>query len=199
VDTFLTGFDSAVYILRITLFVVVVVLAIVCLIDWLVRTRRINPFNPVARYMRSTVDPVMEPVERRIVRAGGMPASAPWWTLVLVVVGTLIVVSLLDFIRNQIFAIAMSSQAGVGGIVIMLVRWIFGILRLALIVRIVSSWFGMSQYSRWIRWSFQLTDPILLPLRQVVPTIGVIDITPIIAWFLLGILQWVVLGLLRGA
>ena len=198
-DTFLTGFDSAVYILRITLFVVVVVLAIVCLIDWLVRTRRINPFNPVARYMRSTVDPVMEPVERRIVRAGGMPASAPWWTLVLVVVGTLIVVSLLDFIRNQIFAIAMSSQAGVGGIVIMLVRWIFGILRLALIVRIVSSWFGMSQYSRWIRWSFQLTDPILLPLRQVVPTIGVIDITPIIAWFLLGILQWVVLGLLRGA
>jgi len=199
VDTFLTGFDSAVYILRITLFVVVVVLAIVCLIDWLVRTRRINPFNPVARYMRSTVDPVMAPVERRIVRAGGMPASAPWWTLVLVVVGTLILVSLLDFIRNQIFAIAMSSQAGVGGIVIMLVRWIFGILRLALIVRIVSSWFGMSQYSKWIRWSFKLTDPILLPLRQVVPTIGVIDITPIIAWFLLGILQWVVLGLLRGA
>ena len=198
-DTFLTGFDSAVYILRITLFVVVVVLAIVCLIDWLVRTRRINPFNPVARYMRSTVDPVMAPVERRIVRAGGMPASAPWWTLVLVVVGTLILVSLLDFIRNQIFAIAMSSQAGVGGIVIMLVRWIFGILRLALIVRIVSSWFGMSQYSKWIRWSFKLTDPILLPLRQVVPTIGVIDITPIIAWFLLGILQWVVLGLLRGA
>ncbi len=197
-DTFLTGFDSAVYILRITLFVVVVVLAIVCLIDWLVRTRRINPFNPVARYMRSTVDPVMAPVERRIVRAGGMPASAPWWTLVLVVVGTLILVSLLDFVRNQIFAIAMSSQAGVGGIVIMLVRWIFGILRLALIVRIVSSWFGMSQYSKWIRWSFQLTDPILLPLRQVVPTIGVIDITPIIAWFLLGILQWVVLGLLTS-
>jgi len=198
VNTFLTGFDSAVYVLRITLFVVVMVLAVVCLIDWLVRTRRINPFNPVARYMRSTVDPLMAPVERRIVRAGGMPASAPWWTLVLAVVGTLILVSLLGFIRNQIFAIAMSSQAGVGGVLVMLVRWIFGVLRLALIVRIVSSWFGMSPYSRWIRWSFQLTDPILGPLRQVVPTIGVIDITPLIAWFLLGILQWIVLGMLTG-
>ena len=197
-NTFLTGFDSAVYVLRITLFVVVMVLAVVCLIDWLVRTRRINPFNPVARYMRSTVDPLMAPVERRIVRAGGMPASAPWWTLVLAVVGTLILVSLLGFIRNQIFAIAMSSQAGVGGVLVMLVRWIFGVLRLALIVRIVSSWFGMSPYSRWIRWSFQLTDPILGPLRQVVPTIGVIDITPLIAWFLLGILQWIVLGMLTG-
>ena len=91
---------------------------------------------------------------------------------------------------------AMSSRGGAGGLLVLLVRWIFGILRLALIVRIVSSWFGISPYSRWIRWAYQLTEPILAPLRQVVPTIGMIDITPIIAWFLLGIVQWLVLGLI---
>jgi YggT family protein len=198
VSTFFEGFDSFLYILRITLFVVVMVLAVVCLIDWLVRTRRINPFNPVARYMRSTVDPLMAPVERRIVRAGGLPTSAPWWSLVFVVIGTIVLISLLGFLRGQMLAVASSSQMGAGGILVLLVRWIFGILRLALIVRIVSSWFGMSPYSRWIRWSYQLTDPILTPLRQIVPTIGVIDITPIIAWFLLGIVQWLVLGLLTG-
>jgi YggT family protein len=198
VSTFFAGFDSFIYILRITLFVVVMVLAVVCLIDWLVRTRRINPFNPVARYMRSTVDPLMAPVERRIVRAGGLPTSAPWWTLVFVVIGTIVLISLLGFLRGQMLAVASSSQMGAGGILVVLVRWTFGILRLALIVRIVSSWFGISPYSRWIRWSYQLTDPILTPLRQIVPTIGVIDITPIIAWFLLGILQWLALGLLTG-
>ena len=196
--TFFEGFDSFLYILRITLFVVVMVLAVVCLLDWLVRTRRINPFNPIARYMRSTVDPLMAPVERRIVRAGGLPTSAPWWSLVFVVVGTIVLISLLGFLRGQMLAVASSSQMGAAGILVLLVRWTFGILRLALIVRIVSSWFGISPYSRWIRWSYQLTDPILTPLRQIVPTIGVIDITPIIAWFLLGILQWLVLGLLTG-
>ncbi len=194
--TFLAGFDSVLYILRITLFVVVMVLAVVCLLDWLVRTRRINPFNPIARYMRSTVDPLMAPVERRIVRAGGLPTSAPWWSLVFVVVMTLVVVSLLGFIRNQVIAVAVSSDAGGRGILGLLVHWTFGILRLALIIRIISSWFGMSPYSRWIRWTYLLTEPILAPLRQIIPTIGVIDITPIVAWFLLSLLQWLVLSIL---
>ncbi len=186
------------YLLRVTLFAIVIVLAVVCLLDWLVRTRRINPFNPIARFMRSTVDPLMAPVERRIVRAGGLPTSAPWWTLVFVVVFTLIVVSLLGFLRDHVVMAAAMAQNGAYGILILLVRWTFGILRLALIVRIISSWFGMSPYSRWIRWSYQLTEPILAPLRQVVPSIGMIDITPIIAWFLISFVQWLVLGALIG-
>ena len=194
----LGGFDTFIYFVRITLFVVVMVAAVVCLLDWLVRTRRINAFNPIARFMRTTIDPLMAPIERRIVRAGGMPTSAPWWTRVFLVVMTLVLVTLLGFIRNQAFAVAVSSQRGTAGLLVLVVRWVFGILRLALIVRIVSSWFGMSPYSPWIRWSYQLTEPILGPLRQVVPTIGVIDITPIVAWFLLGIAQWLVLGLLTG-
>ena len=193
-----TVFDSVMYVLRITLFVIVMVIAVVCVLDWLVRTRRINPFNPIARFMRSTVDPLMMPIERRIVRAGGMPASAPWWTLVFVVVFTIVLISLLGFLRGQFAMMAASSSAGPLGIFVLLVRWTFGILRLALIVRIISSWFGMSPYSRWIGWSYRLTEPILAPLRQVVPTIGMIDLTPIVAWFLIGFVQWLVLGALIG-
>ena len=197
-DATWTTFDSVMYILRITLFTIVMVIAVVCVLDWLVRTRRINPFNPIARFMRSTVDPLMMPIERRIVRAGGMPASAPWWTLVFVVVFTIVLISLLGFLRGQFMMLAMSSRAGPLGIFVLLVRWTFGILRLALIVRILSSWFGMSPYSRWIRWSYHLTEPILAPLRRVVPTIGMIDLTPIVAWFLIGIVQWLVLSAITG-
>jgi YggT family protein len=196
VDTSFPTFDAISRILRITLFAIGAVVAVVCVLDWLVRTRRINPFNPIARFMRSTVDPLMMPIERRIVRAGGMPTAAPWWTLVFVVVFTIVFVSLLDFLRGQFLMMAVSSRGGAAGIFVLLVRWTFGLLRLALIVRIISSWFGMSPYSPWIRWSYQLTEPILAPLRRVVPTLGVIDITPIIAWFLLSMLQWVVLGAL---
>ena len=197
-NTSFTTFDSVVYLLRITLFAIAMVIAVVCVIDWLVRTRRISPFNPVARFMRTTVDPLMAPIERRIVRAGGMPTSAPWWTLVAVVVFTLVFISLLGFLRTQFAMMAVSASAGAAGIFVLLVRWTFGILRLALIVRIISSWFGMSPYSRWIHWSYRLTEPILAPLRQVVPTLGMIDLTPIVAWFLIGLLQWLVLGALRG-
>jgi YggT family protein len=139
--------------------------------------------------MRTSVDPLMAPVERRILRAGGLPSSAPWWTLVFVVVGAIILVTLLGFIRNQLAAIATSSSIGAAGIAVLLIRWTFGILRLAVIVRVISSWFRMSPYSPWIRWSFQLTEWFIGPLRQIIPTIGVIDITPIVAYFLLGLLE----------
>jgi YggT family protein len=188
-ETFLFWFDAFLRVLRISLFVAVVIIAVICLVDWLVRTRRINAFNPIARRMRSTIDPLMAPVERRVVRAGGLPASAPWWTLVFAVIGTIVVIWLLGFIRSQVLSIAMSSRAGAGGMVVLLIRWTFSILTLALIVRVISSWFGMSPYSPWIRWSFQLTEWFMAPLRRVVPTIGVIDITPIVAYILLRLLE----------
>jgi YggT family protein len=196
--TFLLWFDAFVRILRVSLFVAVVILAVICLVDWLVRTRRINPFNPIARRMRSTVDPLMAPVERRIVAAGGLPTSAPWWTLVFVVIGTLILITLLGFIRSQMIFLSMSSRAGVGGIAMMLISWTFDILLLALIVRVISSWFRMSPWSPWIRWSYQLTEWFMAPLRRVVPTIGVIDITPIVAYFLLRLIEAAFFSVIGG-
>ena len=187
--SFLGAFDVFLGVLRIALFVAVAVLAVVCLIDWLVRTRRINPFNPIARAMRRTVDPLMAPVERRIVRAGGLPTAAPWWTLVFAVVGAILLITVLSFIRGQLDSMATSSQRGAMGLAALLIQWTFGILRLALIVRVISSWFRMSPYSPYIRWSYQLTEWLLAPLRQIIPTLGVIDITPIVAYFLLGLLQ----------
>jgi YggT family protein len=198
VPTFIAGMDAFLRILRVTLFVAVLVIAVICLLDWLVRTKRINPFSPISRFMRSSVDPLMVPVERRIVNAGGLPTSAPWWALVFAVIASIILITVLGFIRSQIIAISMSSSAGIGGLFYLLVRWTFGILQIAIIVRVISSWIRVSPYSPWIRWSFVLTEPILRPLRQIIPTIGVIDITPIVAYILLRLLEGLVLGALRG-
>lgn len=189
-------FAAFMRILRMSLFIAVVILAIICLLDWLVRTRRINPFNPIARRMRTTIDPLMAPMERRIVRAGGLPTSAPWWTLVVAVIGTIVLVTVLNFIGAQVMAIA---AGGVSNLPFMIIGGVFTVLRTAVIVRVISSWFGISPYSWWIRWAFQLTEWFMAPLRQIVPTIGVIDITPIVAYFLLVFTERLVFGIATGS
>ena len=78
----------------------------------------------------------------------------------------------------------------------LLVRWTFAILQIALLVRVLSSWFRISPYSPWVRWAYAITEPILRPLRQVIPTIGMVDITPIAAYFLLYLLESFVMRLL---
>jgi YggT family protein len=177
---------------RQALFWVGAVAAVIALVDWLVRTRRLNPFGPIPQFFRKFVDPVMKPIEVRVVRAGGQPSSAPWWTLVIVVVGGLILISLLQFIGGLIqqARFAASSPDGAWRVGVM---WAFGLLRIALIIRVVSSWIAINPYSKWIRWTFTLTEWFLKPLRRIVPTVGPIDITPILAYLLLGLIETAIL------
>jgi YggT family protein len=184
----LAAFGTFVDATRVVLLALAAVAGAVCLVDWAVRTRRLSPFGGVARFFRARVDPLMLPVERVVVRAGGSPSAAPWWSLAAVVVGGILLISLLGFVRG-ILGQVMFGFHQPGEVPKIVLSWIFSILRLALLVRVLSSWFGSLRYSKWVTWSFPLTEWMLAPLRRIVPLIGMIDITPLVAWFALNLLQ----------
>ena len=75
--SFLIAYSAFVSIFRTAVFYVALVLGLVVLMDWAVRTRRISPFTGTARFFRKTVDPWMVPVERMVVRAGGPREAQP--------------------------------------------------------------------------------------------------------------------------
>jgi YggT family protein len=195
-ETFLAGADAATQILRTALLSIAVVFGAICVLDWAVRTRKISPFNAVARFCRSSVDPFISPIERKVVRAGGAPASAPLWALAAVVIGGILLLTLLDLVKLEVIRSIIASQEGAAGIFHLLVSWTFTILKLALIVRVVSSWLPISPYSGWIRWSYALSEPILVPMRRIVPAMGGIDFTPILAYFLLDIVESILFRLM---
>ena len=195
-EAFLSATDAGVQILKTVLLWIAVVFAAICALDWAVRTRKISPFNAIARFCRSTVDPLIAPIERKVVRAGGTPASAPLWALAAVVVGGILLLLFLDLVRTQVIMSMVASQNGSAGIFHLLVSWTFNILKFALIVRVISSWLPISPYSGWVRWSYALSEPILAPLRRIVPNLGGLDITPILAYFLLNIIESVLFRLM---
>jgi YggT family protein len=195
-ETFLVGADAVIQILRTALLSIAVVFGAICLLDWAVRTRKISPFNAVARFCRSTVDPIISPIERRVVRAGGTPASAALWALVAVVIGGILLLTLLDVLRLEVIQSITAAQAGAAGVYRLLVGWTFTILKTAIVVRVISSWLPISPYSVWVRWSYMLSEPILAPFRRVIPNLGGLDISPIVAYILLSLLESFMLGLM---
>jgi YggT family protein len=166
-----------------------IIFGIVATADWAVRTRRLNPFGGVARFLRAQVDPRLGGVERQVMRAGGRASATPWWALVLYVVVAAFVLSAIGMLATLVQELGMASSLGAVGFVVLAVRWTFGLLRLALLVRVFSSWFPALAASRWIRWSYGATEWMLRPLRRLIPSLGVIDITPIVAYFALQLLQ----------
>jgi YggT family protein len=188
-ETFLAGADAVILVLRTALLSIAAVFGAICVLDWAVRTRKISPFNAIARFCRSTVDPVIAPIERTVVRAGGTPAAAPLWALAAIVIGGILLLTVMDMIRLEVVRSFMASQEGVGGIFRLLVSWTFTILKAAIIVMVISSWLPISPYSKWVRWSYTISAPILAPLRRIVPTVGTLDITPILAYILLNVIE----------
>jgi YggT family protein len=184
----LASYATIVGVIRTVLLYGAGVVAVICGFDWAVRTRRISPFSKTARIFRGRVDPLVAPIERVVVRAGGTPAAAPWWALVAVVVGGIALLGLLDLLADILFQVVVIGQQPAQAPRILL-SWGFSVLRLALLVRVLSSWLPISPYSKWIRWSYALTDWMIIPLRRLIPSIGMIDITPIVAWFGLSLLQ----------
>jgi|SRR5579884_2119643 len=170
-----------------------IVFAAVCAVDWAVRTRRISPFNRVARFFRTNVDPKFAPIERVIVRAGGVPTAAAWWGFVAYIVFGILLITLLQFLGDVLLQTVFMTQNPADAWRV-IVHWIFSILMLALIVRVLSSWFPISPYSRWIRWSYVLTNWMVVPLSRVIPRVGVFDITPLVVWLLLVLAEKVILS-----
>jgi len=168
------------------------VFAGIALADWAVRTRRISPFSGVARFMRTRVEPRIAGVERQVVRAGGHPSSTPWWALVVYIVAALLLLGAFDLLISLLDEVAVATSLGGAGLLLLVVRWTFAFLRFALLVRIIASWVPALSRRRWISWSFGATEWMLRPLRRVIPSVGVIDITPIVAYFALRIGQWLV-------
>ena len=159
--------------------------AIACGAAWLLRTKRLSPFSPVARFVRDHVDPRLRPIERAVLNAGGSLTSAPWWGLAAFAVLGLVLQQLLGYLAGML-VVALSAASGGGrGIVRALAQLTFGILQLALMIRVVSSWFVSLSRVRWLRWTYSLTEPLLQPLRSVLPALGPFDISPLILFYLL--------------
>ena len=77
-----------------------------------------------------------------------------------------------------------------------LVDFIFWLLDLAILLRVLFSWINPDPFNALVRIVYQITDPVLAPLRRVIPPVGGLDITPVVAFMVLQLLRRVVLSLL---
>src|SRR2546428_907924 len=169
-------------IVRVLVFAAFGLAALVALAGWLVRTRRVSPFGGVGRTLRSVTDPVLRPVETRLVRLGGNPVHAGWWLVVLVAVAGVLLLSLIDWLVRTARWFYAAATGGPGALFAFLIGAAYNLLIIALVVRVVASWLGWFRYSRWIRPAYALTDWLVEPIRRLLPPAGGSDLNPPLGW-----------------
>ncbi len=77
-----------------------------------------------------------------------------------------------------------------------LVDLLFTFYTLLIMARVLLSWVRVNPYHPVVEWIYRLTEPLLAPIRNMMPPSGMIDWSPMIAMFVVMILRQLTLMVL---
>ena len=108
----------------------------------------------------------------------------------------MVLLSLLDWAVRTLYGIAAAAGRGPRAMLGFLIGALHGLVFAALLVRVIGAWFGVFRYSRWMRPVYALTDWLVEPIRRVLPPMGALDWSPLVACLVLWLLKQLLLSVL---
>jgi YggT family protein len=161
----------------------------------------LNPFGWASRTLRRLTDPFVIPVRGALRQVGVDPKFAPLVVILISILLGFFLMQLVSTVAMTVSGVITSLQ--IGAIISVLGFILYGLISfyiLLVFMRIIFSW-GMVSYSnRIMRFLVNATEPLLGPLRRMIPPLGPFDISPIVAFLILWLFQAAIAGtLLRGA
>lgn len=155
-----------------------------------------NPFGKIGRFsyqLKKRTDKFVYPAARLLANFRIDTRLAPIVTILIsVILGFFalnIIYETFFIIQNVSVSIATGNVKALIGFVLYA---ILGILILFIFIRFVSSWFVFTR-NTFLGFVQRVTDPILLPVRRIIPTIGMLDISAMIVLIVIQLLQGLVL------
>lgn len=83
--------------------------------------------------------------------------------------------------------------------VIQLVQTLFQVYSFILLARVLITWFQVDPYNPIVRILYQLTEPLLAPIRRLLPQTGMMDFSPIVAFIAITVLERIVISMMLSA
>lgn len=155
----------------------------------------LNPFGWTSRTIRRLTDGFVMPVRAGLRRVGVEPKFAPLVIILLVIILGYFTGQLAGIIADTIVGVLSSVKRGaVISAVGFILYGLLSIYLLLIIARVVFGWGQLSYQNRVMRFLVNTTEPLLGPLRRMLPPLGWIDISPVVA----GIIIWFLLAAVRG-
>ena len=161
----------------------------------------LNPFAWTSRTIRRLSEPIMIPMRGGLRGIGVNPKYAP---AVVILITLLVGVFVLQMVTITAVSIAgVIESVRIGAFFWVLGFILYGLLSIyapLIIIRVIFSIAMLSYSYRIIRFLVEITEPLLGPLRRVVPVLGRFDVSPIVALLIVWVCQAAVVSIfLRGA
>src|ERR1041385_6351319 len=153
----------------------------------------VSPFTWSAITVKRLTDPIILPVRRVLVAMRIDQIAAPVIAIVIFILIGFFAIQVANGFLNTIAGIFLAATNGGarGPVVIVgyLLYALVGLYEVIIFARIIGTWFWVDYGDRRMRFLIRTTEPLLGPLRRSLPTVGMFDVSPIIAFIILWLIQ----------
>lgn len=159
------------------------------LLQWV----RADFYNPLVQFLVRITNPLLAPLRRIIPGYRGLDLAA------------VVLAFALQAVEMLLITLLLSQPIGAGGLLLLtvleLLKLLINIYLWGVIIQVALSWFNPDPYHPAARVLAQLTEPVLRPVRRIIPSISGVDLSPmlvVVALIFISLLLQDFLGLWTG-
>ncbi len=155
---------------------------LIVLLRFLLQVARADFYNPISQFIVKATNPLIKPLRKLIPGLAGLDLAS----LTLAIVIQLISIWSVAALHGAGFFDPLTAilWAAVGTVSFIINIYFFG-----LIIMVIASWIAPGSYHPALILVNQLIEPLMKPIRRVIPPLGGIDLSPIFAFLLLQIFR----------
>lgn len=154
---------------------------LVVLLRFILQLVRANFYNPICQFIVKATQTLLKPMRRVIPSIFGLDMSS----LVLAILVQMVVFAIvltLSYIPFNILELLLWSIIGVTALFLKVFFF-------AMIISVILSWVAPGSISPGAELVNQITEPALAPFRRFLPNLGGLDISPILAFMVIQLIQ----------
>lgn len=166
----------------------------IVLLRFLLQLARADFYNPITQFAVKVTNPLLRPLRRIIPGWGGIDGAS--LVLAIIIQGItffLILIALNGGVPSfNPLTLLTWSVLNVLDLIVTIYFW-------SVIAVVVVSWIAPGSNHPAIQLVAQITEPVMRPVRNLMPSMGGLDLSPIIVFLILNVLQVVIDNLQRSA
>lgn len=165
---------------------------LIVLLRFILQLVRADFYNPLSQFIVKATQPLVAPLRRVVPGFAGVDFASLVLALLVQIVLMAIIIKLMGYALPGVLQLVVWSLIGITALFLKVFFF-------ALIISIILSWVAPRSSNPAALLVHQLCEPILAPIRRILPAMGGLDLSPIFAFIALRLIDMLLIGNLAAA
>ena len=158
---------------------------LIVLLRFILQLVRADFYNPLSQFIVRATHPLLKPLRKIIPSLAGLDLASLVLAILVQLVLMALVLMLMGYGLDNPLQLLIWSIIGVTALFIKVFFF-------ALIISVILSWVAQGSHNPAAELINQICEPLLVPIRRILPSLGGLDLSPIVAFLILNLIDMLV-------